>query len=94
MGRVPLMCIKKLMSHRGVSRMLSSNFRFMRVKETLLGRPNFIGQLHARRGTHYGYNRDGCYVTEVCAVSVTYRGRLRRGLPLYLRHRVRGLRGR
>lgn len=72
--------------------MLDRNFRTMRVKHTLLGRPSFIGHVQHRRGTQYGYHRDGCYVTHVCALSVTYRRRLRRRLPPYLGGRVRQVR--
>ncbi len=83
--------MNKLVSHRGVSRILGGKFRNMRVKHTLLGRPNFIGHVTHRRGTHGAYKRDGCYVNHVCDRSVMYRRGMSK-LPTYLGGRVRTLR--
>lgn len=83
--------MNNLVSHRGVSRILGSNFRFIDVTHTLLGSPSFMGGVGRSGRTHYSYKRDGCYVTHVCSVRVTYRGRVR-GLPGDVIGRVRGLR--
>ncbi len=90
----PIVCINKLIDHTGVSRILSSKFRFIRVTQTLIRSASFIGGLTTSSDDcHDNYGRSGCYVNHVCALGVGYR-RYIRGLPGGVQGRVRGTRER